>query len=103
MMEPYAFKVCMDRADLKFDQNNQKPHWIEWLAHTNFSFLHGASHPSELLDAAMSYGYSGLGICDFDGAYGLARTYRHWKNLDAQKRPKLFYGAEIHLSIVNVW
>ena len=89
----------MDRADLKFDQNNQKPHWIEWLAHTNFSFLHGASHPSELLDAAMSYGYSGLGICDFDGAYGLARTYRHWKNLDAQKRPKLFYGAEIHLSI----
>ena len=52
MMEPYAFKVCMDRADLKYDQNNQKPHWIEWLAHTNFSFLHGASHPSELLDAA---------------------------------------------------
>lgn len=74
-------------------------HWIEWLCHTNFSFLHGASHPSEILDAAELYNYSGLGICDFDGAYGLARTYRHWRSQPAETRPNLFYGAEIHLSM----
>ena len=74
-------------------------HWTEWLAHTNFSFLHGASHPAEMMDAAHAYGYSGLGVCDLDGAYGLARTYRHWKNLSPETRPKLFYGAEIHLEI----
>jgi error-prone DNA polymerase len=71
--------------------------WTEWLTHTNFSFLHGASHPHEMLDAAMSYGYSGIGVCDFDGAYGLARTFRHWKTLDPATRPALYYGAEIHL------
>ena len=74
-------------------------HWIEWLSHTNFSFLHGASHPREMLDAAELYNYSGVGICDFDGAYGLARTYRHWRAQHPDTRPNLFYGAEIHLAM----
>jgi error-prone DNA polymerase len=74
-------------------------HWIEWLAHTNFSFLYGASHPHEVLNTAEAYHYNGLAICDFDGAYGLARTYRHWKSMDEKTRPCLFYGAEIHLTL----
>ncbi|MEI6833667.1 MAG: error-prone DNA polymerase [bacterium] len=71
--------------------------WTEWLAHTNFSFLQGASHPHEMLDTAQAYGYSGLGVCDMDGAYGLARTHKHWKTLDSEKRPRLYHGTEIHL------
>ncbi len=51
-----------------------------------------------MLDTAKSHHYDGIAICDIDGAYGLARTYRHWKTLDAATRPILFYGAEIHLS-----
>jgi error-prone DNA polymerase len=51
-----------------------------------------------MIDAAAAYQYDGIAICDFDGAYGLARTYRHWKTLDQNTRPTLFYGAEIHLS-----
>lgn len=77
---------------------HKKHHWVEWLAHTNFSFLHGASHPHEMLENAFANGYSGLAICDIDGAYGLARTYRHWRSMDVERRPQLFYGAEIHLS-----
>jgi error-prone DNA polymerase len=73
-------------------------HWIEWLTHTNFSFLHGASHPHEMLETAKDCAYAGLAICDFDGAYGLARTYRHWKSMDENTRPALFYGAELHLT-----
>lgn len=72
--------------------------YIEWLCHTNFSFLVGASHPHELLDRAASENVRGICVSDFDGVYGLARTYRYWRNLPEDQRPLLFYGAEIHLA-----
>ncbi|MEY4631955.1 MAG: hypothetical protein RIQ81_2075 [Pseudomonadota bacterium] len=69
--------------------------WNEWLAHTNFSFLVGASHPHEMLERANALNYRGIAITDFDGAYGLARSHRSWKKLGSDMR--LFHGAEIHL------
>ena len=71
----------------------------EWLAKTNFSFLHGASHPRELVERASLLGYASLCINDFDGAYGLARCYRELDYLKQQQQSslKLNYGAEIHL------
>jgi len=77
-----------------FDQFN------EWLCKTNFSFLHGASHPRDLVEYADRLGYQSLCINDFDGAYGLARCYRELEYLKQQGRHrglKLNYGAEIHL------
>lgn len=74
--------------------------WHEWLSHTNFSFLVGASHPHELVDRACEFGYKGLGIADFDGVYGIARAYRdlrHRGRLGKSTDLKLFYGTEIHL------
>ncbi|MBU2515087.1 error-prone DNA polymerase [bacterium] len=77
--------------------------WIEWICHTNFSFLLGASHPHELVSRAVQFGYRGLGICDYDGVYGIARAYRELKELkefkekDSALSLKLLYGAEIHL------
>ena len=52
--------------------------WNDFICHTNFSFLSGASHPGELVRAAAVHGYRSLGITDFDGVYGLARAYRAW-------------------------
>ncbi|MCX6117072.1 MAG: error-prone DNA polymerase [Proteobacteria bacterium] len=71
--------------------------FVEWLAHTNFSFLLGASHPSELLDQSQTFGLSGFAVTDFDGVYGLARCFRHWRKMDPKLRPQLIYGAELHL------
>ncbi|MCP4980048.1 MAG: DNA polymerase III subunit alpha [Gammaproteobacteria bacterium] len=71
----------------------------EWLCKTNFSFLHGASHPRDLIEAANYLGYQSLCINDFDGAYGLARCYRELDYLKQQGQHsglKLNYGAEIH-------
>ena len=71
----------------------------EWLCKTNFSFLHGASHPRDLVETASRLGYQSLCINDFDGAYGLARCYRELEYLRQQDREsglKLNYGAEIH-------
>ncbi len=72
----------------------------EWLCKTNFSFLHGASHPRDLIERANQLGYQSLCINDFDGAYGLARCYRELGYLQQQQQHrglKLNYGAEIHL------
>ena len=71
----------------------------EWLCKTNFSFLHGASHPRDLVAAANQLGYQSLCINDFDGAYGLARCYRELEYLRQQGEHaglKLNFGAEIH-------
>ncbi len=71
----------------------------EWLCKTNFSFLHGASHPRDLVETASRLGYQSLCINDFDGAYGLARCYRELDYLQQQGQDrglKLNYGAEIH-------
>ncbi len=75
-------------------------HFNEWLCKTNFSFLHGASHPRDLIETANTLEYQSLCINDFDGAYGLARSYRELEYLKQQRlhsRLKLNYGAEIHL------
>ncbi|MDT8446522.1 MAG: error-prone DNA polymerase [bacterium] len=75
--------------------------WVEWLGHSNFSFLQGAAHPEELLDRALGFGYRGLALTDFDGLYGTARLWRKWQER-RMDRPELgafqlFTGAEVHL------
>lgn len=78
----------------------EKYGWYEWMCHTNFSFLVGASHPQEYIQQAVEFDYQGIGVTDFDGAYGLARSYRALKSLHQQQSAlnfRLFYGAEIHL------
>ena len=74
--------------------------WHEWICHTNFSFMMGASHPHELVQRSIELGYSSLGISDFDGVYGIARAYRDLQALkkdDHQASLRLMYGAELHL------
>lgn len=75
--------------------------WFEWSCHTCFSFLSGAGHPSEHVQRAFDLGYGGLGICDFDGVYGLAKSYITYKKIKRDNEYinlKIFYGSEIHLA-----
>ena len=70
--------------------------WIEWLCHSNFSFLTGASHPQDYVQRAKELGYRGLGICDFDGLYGVVKAHRAMEKM-GDDAPDLMIGAEIHL------
>ncbi|WP_018348843.1 error-prone DNA polymerase [Longispora albida] len=49
------------------------PHYAELHAHTNFSFLDGASEPEELVAEARRLRLAGLAITDHNGLYGVAR------------------------------
>lgn len=76
--------------------------WTEWLCHSNFSFLTGASYPEEYLDRAQGFGYRGLALTDLDGVYGLARAHLYRQRVVKSLEPsvsfvRLFHGAEIHL------
>ncbi|XGC81209.1 DNA polymerase III subunit alpha [Bdellovibrio bacteriovorus] len=50
--------------------------FVELLARSNFSFLQGASHPEEMVQEAIHYGYDGLALCDLNGLYGVVRGFQ---------------------------
>ena len=60
---------------------------------TNFSFLAGASHADELVDAAVKLGYSALAVTDENSLAGVVRAF----GAARETKLKLIIGAEILL------
>ncbi|MCL4110404.1 UNVERIFIED_CONTAM: hypothetical protein GTU68_006624 [Idotea baltica] len=58
---------------------------------TNFSFLEGASHPDELVTAAIAHGYSAIAITDRNSLAGVVRAH----SAARKSSLKLLIGAEI--------
>src|ERR671918_2730346 len=50
--------------------------YCELHAHSNFSFLDGASHPEELIGRAAQMGMPALAITDHAGLYGAVRLWK---------------------------
>ena len=71
--------------------------WNEWICHSNYSFLVGASYPKDFIQRATSLHYQGVGICDYNGVYGLVQAHDALKHLDTETKPKLFHGIEFSL------
>ena len=74
---------------------------------TNFSFLHGASHPEELVKAAHFLGLSGVGIADRNTLAGVVRAYSCLKEIKANEDDygscslKLFIGCRLIETLAN--
>ena len=60
---------------------------VELLAYTNFSFLHGASHASEMVWTAKRLGITTLGVCDTNSFAGLVRAHVAAKEEDLRFIP----------------
>ncbi len=60
------------------------PAYAELICRTHYSFLEGASHPSELVRQAVQLGLTGLAITDRDGVYGMPKAW-----LEAKNHPEL--------------
>src|ERR1044072_7434237 len=65
--------------------------YAELAVTTNFSFLRGASHPEELVEAAVELGLAGLGIADRNSVAGVVRA--HTKAKEAALR--IIVGARL--------
>ena len=51
--------------------------YAELHAHSNYSFLDGASHPEDLVDRALELGLEGLALTDTNGLYGAVRFWNY--------------------------
>ena len=69
--------------------------YAELHAHSNFSFLDGASHPEELAEEAARLGLEALALTDHDGMYGVVRFAEAAR---AVGLPTVF-GAELTLGL----
>jgi error-prone DNA polymerase len=49
--------------------------FAELAAATNFSFLHGASHPGDMVATALALGHNGIGIADRNSVAGVVRAH----------------------------
>ena len=67
--------------------------YAELHCHSNFSFLDGASHPSDLARLAAELGYEALAITDHDGFYGAPR----FRIAAAEVGLPTVYGVEVGL------
>lgn len=65
--------------------------YAELHCYTNFSFLHGASHPDELAQRAAELGYAALAITDRHSLAGVVRAHVAAKDVGL----KLLIGAEV--------
>ncbi len=69
------------------------PDYAELHCVSNFTFLHGASHPEELVERAFNLGYSGLAITDECSLSGVVRAH-----IEAKKHGlHLIIGCEVTL------
>jgi error-prone DNA polymerase len=72
--------------------------YAEPVAATNFSFLRGASHPCEMVEAAIALGHYGIGIADRNSVAGVVRA---WSALERMREEghgldfKLITGARL--------
>ena len=68
--------------------------YAELHAHSNFSFLDGASHPEELAEEAARLGLDALALTDHDGFYGVVRFAEAARELGLLT----VFGAELTLN-----
>jgi error-prone DNA polymerase len=69
--------------------------YAELHAHSNFSFLDGASHPEELVAEAARLGLEALALTDHDGLYGAVR----FAEAAAEQGVRTVFGAELNLGL----
>ncbi len=73
-------------------------HYAELATATNFSFLRGAAHPHEMIEAALALEYTGLGIADRNSVAGVVRAWSALKTAREEGRGldfKLITGARL--------
>lgn len=70
--------------------------YAELHAHSNFSFLDGASSPEQLLEEAARLGLHALALTDHDGFYGVVRLA---ETAESYPDVKTIFGAELSLGL----
>src|SRR4030081_290793 len=71
------------------------PDYAEIGITTNFSFLHGGSHPQEYVHQAGELRLPVIGIADHNTLAGVVRAYNELGNPEVKHKPKLLIGSRL--------
>src|ERR1700712_4827829 len=82
-------------TELDYDDGPLVP-YAELHAHSNFSFLDGASSPEDLLEEAARLRMHGLALTDHDGFYGVVHLA---EAAEAYPQVSTIFGAELSLGL----
>ena len=84
-------RTCPPRASVEPAPSDPlyAPLWCK----SNYSFLEGASHPEELVEACRHVGLSSLALTDRNGVYGIVRAHVRARELDVH----LVVGSQVSL------
>ncbi len=74
--------------------------YAELAAATNFSFLHGASHPHEMVAAALELGHSGIGIADRNSVAGVVQAHVSLREAIAEANASSDVPADIGFKLI---
>ncbi len=77
-----------------FDYDERVARYAELHAHTNYSFLDGASHPRDLVARAAELGYAALAVTDHDGFRGVVKMHTASREIGLP----VVYGTEIGMA-----
>ena len=71
--------------------------YVELHCKSNFSFLHGASHPHELVQRAAEIGYAGIALTDRESVAGVVRGFIPARDLQKQGSSfQYIVATEVH-------
>ncbi|RTL55250.1 MAG: error-prone DNA polymerase [Bradyrhizobiaceae bacterium] len=62
---------------------------------TNFSFLHGGSHPQEYVHQASALRIPAIGLADRNTLAGVVRAYNELANPEVEHKPRLLIGSRL--------
>ncbi|WP_313393956.1 error-prone DNA polymerase [Sphingobium yanoikuyae] len=65
------------------------PSFAEMVAISNYSFLHGASHPADLVGEAIALGLKAIGLADRNSVAGVVRAYVALRDAPEKARARL--------------
>ena len=77
------------------DSSRTEPRYAELHAHSNFSFLDGASDPEDLIAEAQRLGLEAVAITDHDGLYGAAE----FAQAAVGSSVRTIFGAELSVDL----
>src|ERR1700712_5040849 len=92
---PYVPPAALAVPDAERDDGPVVP-YAELHAHSNFSFLDGASSPEDLLEEAARLRMHGLALTDHDGVYGVVHLA---EAAEAFPQVATIFGAELSLGL----
>ena len=71
-----------------------EPSFAELVSISNYSFLHGASHPADLVGEAIALGLKAIGLADRNSVAGAVRAYVALRDAPEKARAELLEGKK---------